>query len=105
MKCYEALDKLASRSYPTPPMATHPSAAKRNRQNVKRNARNTAFRSRMRKAIREARAAMAEGSDDKATLVAQAIRLVQKTASKSVIHKNTASRYVSRLSAALKASN
>lgn len=84
-------------------MATHPSAAKRNRQNSKRNARNTAFRSRMRNAIRAAKAALEEGSDDRSELVADAIRLIQRTASKSVIHKNTASRYVSRLSRALRA--
>jgi small subunit ribosomal protein S20 len=64
-------------------MANHRSADKRNRQNEKRNERNRALRSRMRK-----------------ERVSEAIRVVQQTASKQVIHKNTARRYVSRLAQA-----
>lgn len=78
-------------------MANHASAKKRHRQNVKRNERNTAYRSRMRNAVRAARAAIESGDDDRQTLVDHAVRIIQKTASKRVIHRNTASRYVSRL--------
>lgn len=79
-------------------MANHASAAKRHRQNIKRNTRNSALRSRMRRAIREARAAVEENAENRNELVSKAIQVVNQTASKSVIHKNTASRYVSRLS-------
>ncbi|MBX2812870.1 MAG: 30S ribosomal protein S20 [Myxococcales bacterium] len=78
-------------------MANHPSAAKRNRQNVRRNARNSSLRSRMRRAIRTARSAIESEADDRTELVAQAVKIIQRTASKNVIHKNTASRYVSRI--------
>lgn len=78
-------------------MANHPSAKKRHRQNEKRNTRNTALRSRMRNAVRAARAAIEEKSEERQSLVDRAVRIIQKTATKSVIHKNTASRYVSRL--------
>lgn len=78
-------------------MANHPSAAKRNRQNEKRNARNTSLRSRMRNAIRAARAAIEDNDSDRQALVDHAVRVIQQTASKNVIHKNTASRYVARI--------
>lgn len=78
-------------------MANHASAAKRNRQNIKRNERNTALRSRMRNAVRDARAAIEENADDRQVLVDQAVRIIQVMASKNIIHKNTASRYVSRV--------
>ncbi|MEL6185234.1 MAG: 30S ribosomal protein S20 [Myxococcota bacterium] len=78
-------------------MANHPSAAKRNRQNIKRNTRNTALRSRMRNAVRAARAAIESGADDRQALVDRAVQIVQRMASKNLIHKNTASRYVSRV--------
>lgn len=81
-------------------MAQHKSAEKRNRQNQKRNTRNTALRSRMRKAVKAAREAIEGGSADKAKLVADAIREVQKAGSKNVVGANTVSRYVSRLARA-----
>ena len=81
-------------------MANHPSAAKRHRQNIKRNARNTGLRSKMRNAVRAARAAIESGSEERQDRVAAAVRIIQKTASKRVIHRNTASRYVSRLTRA-----
>jgi small subunit ribosomal protein S20 len=81
-------------------MANHRSADKRNRQNEKRNERNRALRSRMRRAMRDARAAIASNADDRKERVSEAIRVVQQTASKQVIHKNTARRYVSRLAQA-----
>lgn len=78
-------------------MATHPSAAKRNRQNVKRSERNTALRSRMRNAVRDARAAIESNADNRQAAVDYAVRVIQLMASKNIIHKNTASRYVSRV--------
>lgn len=81
-------------------MAQHKSAEKRNRQNQKRSARNTALRSRMRKALKAARSALETGAADKAELVALAIREVQKAGTKNVLNGNTVSRYVSRLARA-----
>lgn len=86
-------------------MANHPSAAKRHRQNVKRNARNSALRSRMRNAVRAARAAIESEAEDAQEKVDRAIQVVYKTCSKQVIHKNTASRYVSALVRAHKATS
>lgn len=78
-------------------MANHPSAKKRNRQNIKRNARNAAGRSRMRRAIREARAAVEGNAEDKADRVKKAVREIYRAASKNMIPERTASRNVSRL--------
>ncbi len=78
-------------------MANHPSAKKRNRQNIKRNARNAALRSRMRKAIKAARLAIENDEEDKHELVLEAVASVYRTKSKRVIKSNKASRTVSRL--------
>ena len=83
-------------------MANHVSAAKRNRQNIKQNERNTALRSRMRNAVKQARVAIASSEENRKELVQAAIKVIYGSASKKIIKKNTASRYVSRLSAALK---
>ncbi|MEQ8275487.1 MAG: 30S ribosomal protein S20 [Deltaproteobacteria bacterium] len=78
-------------------MANHASAKKRHRQNLKKNERNSAVRSRMRKAIKEARAAVDANADDKAAQVQKAVREVYIASSKNVIQPGTASRNVSRL--------
>ncbi len=78
-------------------MANHASAKKRHRQNLKKNERNSAVRSRMRKAIKEARAAVDANAEDKAARVQNAVREVYIASSKNVIQPGTASRNVSRL--------
>jgi small subunit ribosomal protein S20 len=82
----------------------HPSAIKRNRQNIKRQERNYAIRSRLRNEIRKVRDAVA-GSDADAAAGAlrEAIKEISKAATKGVIHKNAASRRISRLSRAVAA--
>ena len=79
-------------------MATHKSALKAHRQNVQHRERNRQFRSRMRSALRAIRAAIDTGN---AAEVKDALRstisLVDKMASKGIIHRNTAGRYKSRL--------
>jgi len=84
-------------------MAYHKSATKRAAQNVRRNERNRALRSELRTAIKKFRT-LVDGKDAKA--VEAAYPTVQKTIdkmeSKGILHKNTASRYKSRLAAALK---
>lgn len=82
-------------------MANHKSAAKRARQATKRTQRNRSVRSSLRTAVRHFREAVA--ATDKAAAEAAlktATRLVRKAASAGVLHKRTASRYVSRLSLA-----
>lgn len=80
-------------------MATHKSALKRARQNEVRRLRNMAYKSRMKTAIKNVRTAIEEGSVEKAREdLTKAVALIQKTASKGVIHRNKAARQVSRLS-------
>lgn len=78
-------------------MAQHKSAKKRHRQNVVRNIRNRGLRSQMRSAIKEARAAVETGADNKGDLLKAAISVVSRAASKKVLKPETASRYMSRL--------
>ena len=79
-------------------MANHKSAVKRNRQNAVRNARNNHIRSTMRTLVKQVREAAASGDKDAAAEALQvAIPYIDKTATKGVIHKATASRKISRL--------
>jgi len=79
-------------------VANHKSAAKRNRQNTIRNARNNHVRTTMRTLVKNVREAVAAGDSDAAqTALAKAIPYIDKTSTKGVIHKATASRKISRL--------
>ena len=78
-------------------MAQHKSAEKRNRQNIKRKARNNTIRARMRTAIKAARAAISSSAENKDALVTKALSEINRAASKNVLKKTTAGRYVSRL--------
>jgi small subunit ribosomal protein S20 len=78
-------------------MAQHVSAEKRNRQNQKRDDRNAALRSRMRTAIKSARTAVETKAADSAAQVKSAVASIQRAATKNIITKPTAQRYVSRL--------
>ena len=79
-------------------MATHASALKAHRQSVKNRERNRQFRSRLRGALKSIRAAI-DANDLTAAKGAlkQTISLIDKMASKGVIHSNAAGRYKSRL--------
>jgi small subunit ribosomal protein S20 len=79
-------------------MANHPSAAKRHRQAVQRAQRNLAARSRVRSAVKKVRTAAETGSTEatQAELKA-AVRILAKAASKGIVHRNNASRRISRL--------
>ena len=81
-------------------MATHKSAKKRHVQSLKRRARNNQIRKTVRGAVRKARQAAAQKSDEKADLLKRAERLLRKAATKGVVHKETVSRTVSRLARA-----
>lgn len=77
----------------------HKSAIKRHRQNLKRAERNKAIRSRMRTAIRSLREIIANNDGGAASgLLPATTKEISKAASKGVIHRNTASRYIARLS-------
>lgn len=84
-------------------MANTASARKRIRQNVKRTLRNTARKSRMRTFVKKVEVACAAGDKDAATAAFRAAQPeMQRAAGKGVIHKNTVSRKLSRLSARIK---
>jgi len=85
-------------------MANHFSALKRARQTEKRTARNRANTSRLRSALRQLREALTKGDKTAAEKVfRQTVSALDKAVQKGVVHKNTASRYKSRLSARLQA--
>ena len=83
-------------------MASHESALKAHRQSLKNRERNRQFRSRLRGALKSIRTAI-DGKDVTAAQGAlkQTISLIDKMASKGIIHRNTAGRYKSRLSTRL----
>lgn len=81
-------------------MASHDSALKAHRQNVKQRERNRQLRTRLRSALRDIRTAIDAGTpDDVKDALRQTISLVDKMAGKGLIHRNTAGRYKSRLAA------
>ena len=79
-------------------MANHKSALKRAKQNEGRRIRNKSYKTRVKKAVKEVRTAVANNSMDQAKEnLANAVSIIQKTASKGVIHNNKAARKISRL--------
>ncbi|MCD6305544.1 MAG: 30S ribosomal protein S20 [Deltaproteobacteria bacterium] len=79
-------------------MANHPSALKRARQNEVRRVRNKSYKTRVKKAVKDVRAAIAANAVEEAREnFKKAVSIIQKTASKGVIHKNQAARRISRL--------
>ncbi len=84
-------------------MANSKSAEKRIRQNEKRRERNRYHRSSMRSAVKKLRTALTEGDTRAAQeLLPGTLGLIATTAQKGVIHRNTAARYKSRLSKAVR---
>jgi small subunit ribosomal protein S20 len=85
-------------------MANHFSALKRARQTTKRTVRNRANTSRLRSTLRDIREGLAKGEKTPAQQVfRQAVSALDRAVQKGILHKNTASRYKSRLNARLKA--
>lgn len=85
-------------------MPNHKSAKKRMRQNEKRRDINRGNRSRMRTAIKKLRAALtSEGANEAQTLLPTTISSIDKAVNKGIIHRNTAARYKSRLTARVNA--
>jgi small subunit ribosomal protein S20 len=78
------------------------SALKANRQNVKRREHNRQMRSKLRTALKSIRASLDDKDMDGARAALSAtVSIVDKMATKGIIHRNTAGRYKSRLSARL----
>ena len=83
-------------------MANIKSSQKKNRQRVKNEARNRARKAEMRTAIKKVRAAVAAKKPaDAKTLLANAIKLLDRADSKGTIKGRTASRTISRLQVAV----
>jgi small subunit ribosomal protein S20 len=79
-------------------LANHKSAIKRARQSEDRRLRNRMRKTRMKNVIKEVEQAIATNVPDLAVQKLQeAISVIDKTASKGVIHKNRAARKISRL--------
>jgi small subunit ribosomal protein S20 len=83
-------------------VATHASALKAHRQSLVRRERARRYRTELRSTLKSIRALIerrdSEGIEKQ---LRRAIALIDKTASKGVIHRNTAGRYKSRLMARL----
>jgi small subunit ribosomal protein S20 len=73
------------------------SQIKRNRQNERRRLRNKAVRSELKTRTKRAVEAAEQGSENREALAREALRKLDKAASKGVIHKNAAARRKSRL--------
>jgi small subunit ribosomal protein S20 len=80
------------------PLANHKSAVKRHRQSLARRLRNRSQRSVMKNSVKKLFSAIESNDKDavRATLVA-ATSVIAKTATKGIIHSNTANRTISRL--------
>ncbi len=79
-------------------MANTASAEKRNRQAQKRRTRNVAVRTGVKGAVKKVRESLARGDAAGAKAALQAAeRALDRAASKGVLHRNAASRRISRL--------
>jgi len=82
-------------------LADHPSVVKRHKQSVKRRTRNIDARSRLRTVMKKARQAIESRNAEIASTQIRAVnKALSKAVSKGLIKKNTASRWLSRLSRA-----
>jgi small subunit ribosomal protein S20 len=79
------------------------SALKAHRQNIKRREQNRQLRSKLRTGMKGIRSSIedAESAEAKGAVLGKTQSLVDTMAAKGIIHKNTAARYKSRLSARL----
>ena len=79
-------------------MATHKDALKRQRQNLKRNARNRYYIKGMRFLNKQFLAAIESGDEkEAASLLKRNVKHIQRIAGKGIIHKNQSDRRCSRL--------
>jgi len=79
-------------------MPNHKSAEKRDRQNAKRNERNTANRTKLRSQVKKLRSALSHGKADEAkALHGETISVIDKAVQKGILHRNAAARHKARL--------
>jgi small subunit ribosomal protein S20 len=81
------------------------SAEKRNRQRIKRRARNQFHLSTMRTYVKRARAALEAKDGNAAEALHAAIQVIDKAAQRGVIDKKSASRKISRLTKSVNRAN
>lgn len=88
-------------------MANTKSAKKRARQNVVRRAKNVFYKARLRTTLKKTETLVETEptAPETAEQLKAALRLIDKTASKGVFHRNTAARRKSRLVARFKKAN
>ncbi|MBI5970874.1 MAG: 30S ribosomal protein S20 [Deltaproteobacteria bacterium] len=85
-------------------MANHASALKRHRQSEKRRVRNAAVKSNLRSLIKKARETVATAKPEEVkTQLARAAAHLDKAVTGGVLHRNNASRKISRLTRAANA--
>ena len=78
------------------------SALKANRQNIKRREHNRQMRTKLRSALKAIRASLdAKDLSGAKAALSQTVSIVDKMATKGIIHRNTAGRYKSRLASRL----
>lgn len=83
-------------------MANHKSALKRHRQSLKRQARNRAVTTRVKNVVKTVRQAVEANDKEKAqAALLVATSVLDKAASKKVIHRRQAARRISRLNLAV----
>jgi small subunit ribosomal protein S20 len=73
------------------------SAEKQNRKMIKHRARNRAAMATLRTAVKKARAAVDDKSNEASALVREAVSIIDSAVTKGILKRRTASRYVSRL--------
>jgi small subunit ribosomal protein S20 len=79
-------------------VASHKSALKAHRQNVKNREQNRQMRAQLRGALKSTRTALDTGDKKAATdTLRETTSLVDRMAGKGIIHRNAAARYKSRL--------
>jgi small subunit ribosomal protein S20 len=79
-------------------LITHHSAIKRHRQSLKKRARNIETKSKLRTLMKKARRAIDEKNPEVQTQLGAVNKALAKAVSKGIIKRNTASRWLSRLS-------
>jgi len=85
-------------------LANHKSALKRHRQSLVRRSRNRAIKSVLKGSVKSVRVAVEQNSQEEAQAALKAaIPVINRAASKGVIHKNNAARKVSRLTRSVNA--
>ena len=79
-------------------MANHKSAIKRQKQTINETKRNGDVKSSVKTAIKKFKLSLsAKKAEESSKLIKEVVPLIQKAASKGVLHNNNASRKISRL--------